>query len=451
MASVDPDREPVVALLPWGDLVEDFLDGIGVSVETFATEMDGGWLFGYVEALRRVGVRAVIVCVSRSVRAPKRFTHGPTGAAVWALPPSRSYLALRRLMCDPMGWSLEDMFGSMGRLKRPVYRVVRDVAPYLATPVRPLVEVLQREKCTAILCQEYEYPRFDVCVAVGRRLGLPVFATFQGGDWQRSRIERWMRPRSLRACAGLIIATQTEADRVRTRYGVPAEKIARIFNPLDVEAWTPRLRAEARAALRIPARAEVVAWHGRVDIHRKGLDVLLDAWRDVVAARPDRDLRLLLVGTGASADQLRARLAGPGFETVRWIDEYVLERDRLRQYLAAADVYAFPSRHEGFPVALVEALAAGLPPAAAAAPGVPDILGMGDLAACMIPREDPAALATTLGRLLDDRNLRDRLSTAARRRAVEAFSLDAVGVQLRRFLIGDAQPTTSFSDGERGR
>ncbi len=47
----------MLALLPWGDLIEDFLDGIGVSLEDFSSKMTGGWLFGYVEALRLHWVR----------------------------------------------------------------------------------------------------------------------------------------------------------------------------------------------------------------------------------------------------------------------------------------------------------------------------------------------------------------------------------------------------------
>ena len=432
---------PGIALLPWGDLIEDFLDQIGVSLETFCTEMDGGWMFGYVEALRRVGVRTVVICVSARVDALTPFTHGPTGAQFWVLPASKLFLRLRRHVVMPYGWTLEEMFGGSAKETHRIgNRLNRDLTPYLATPPRLLARVLRQERCEVVLCQEYEYPRFDVAVAVGRRLGLPVFATFQGGDWQRSRLESVVRRRALHACAGLIIPTRTEAERVRSRYGVPDAKIAAIFNPLDIEAWTPLPRDEARAALDIPAEAQVVAWHGRVDIHRKGLDILLDAWRIVTDVRPGRDLRLLLVGTGAGADLLRARLADPAFQTIRWIDEYVLDRDRLRRYLAAADVYAFPSRHEGFPVALVEALATGLPAAAAAAPGVPDILGTGDLAACMVPREHPAALAATLGRLLDEPDERGRLGAAGRKRAIEAFSLDTVGSQLRRFLIGEHRP-----------
>ena len=49
-------RPPLVALLDWTHLLEDFLDNIGVSFEQFQREMTGGWLFGYVEALRAAGV-----------------------------------------------------------------------------------------------------------------------------------------------------------------------------------------------------------------------------------------------------------------------------------------------------------------------------------------------------------------------------------------------------------
>ena len=89
--------DPTVALLPWGDIYEDYLDGIGVSLDEFCKEMSGGYLFGYVDALERVGVRTVLVLWSRNVSHPERRIHVPTGATVWALPPTRAYLAARRL------------------------------------------------------------------------------------------------------------------------------------------------------------------------------------------------------------------------------------------------------------------------------------------------------------------------------------------------------------------
>jgi hypothetical protein len=89
---------PVVAVLPWGDVWEDFFDTIGIPIEEFFTGMGGGgWLLGYVEALERFGIRTVLVVWSREARRPHRRVHAPTGTAVWVLPPGRMHRAARRL------------------------------------------------------------------------------------------------------------------------------------------------------------------------------------------------------------------------------------------------------------------------------------------------------------------------------------------------------------------
>src|SRR5215210_2552046 len=88
---------PTVALTLWGDVLEDYLDTIGVSFDAFCTEVSGTWLFGYIEALDRVGIRAVLVVWSRAARRPHRRVHVPTGTAVWVLPPTRIHRAGRAL------------------------------------------------------------------------------------------------------------------------------------------------------------------------------------------------------------------------------------------------------------------------------------------------------------------------------------------------------------------
>jgi glycosyltransferase involved in cell wall biosynthesis len=432
------DHQPSVALLPWG-ILEDFLEPLGVSFEKFCREFTGSFVFGYAHALQQAGVRPVLIYVSCRVAAPFRCIHGPTGAPICILPAPRFLRAIRPHIRTPHARTVATMFGPVlggRRFLYPILAVLREILLYLATPIRPLAQELRRERCRAILCQEYEYPRFDVCALLGRLLRLPVFATFQGGDYQRSRLERLSRPLAMRLSAGLIIASDAEAARVRARYGIPPGKIARLFNPVDIEVWSPLDRDTARAKLGIPAAARVAVWHGRVAIRPKGLDTLLDAWRRVCARRPEGDLRLVLIGTGKDAATLRDAITDLRVPGILWVEQFLHDRETIRDHLSAGDVYVFPSRHEGFPVAPIEAMACGLPVVAADARGVREILDGGEASGGVIVEKDnPEALAVALSRLMDDQNLSRMMGIRARLRVEEYFTPAVVGQQLRAFLL----------------
>ena len=412
-----------VALFPAGDLFEDFYDKIGVSLDQFREEQTGGWLFNLIEALQAQGIQTVLFFVSARVSAAVRFTHAGTGTEVCVLPAPSLHRRVR----------------SAHHRYRPESKLLSSVASYLATPIRPLVREVRRAECGLLLCQEYEHARFDVCVALGRLLGMPVFATYQGGNRPASALEVPFRKASVRACTGLIVGAQTEIERLRTSYRIAPDKLGHIPNTMDVARWHPGNRASARAELRLAGALRVVVWHGRVQIHRKGLDVLLDAWGRICDERKPDDLRLLLVGSGRNGAELRRLIHSSSVDNVMWIDRYVQDRAELWRYLSAADVYTLPSRHEGFPVAPIEAMACGLPVVAADASGVPDIFEGGEASGgLVVPRGDAAALAGALGGLLDDISRARELGERARRRAEEKFSYEAVGEQLRIFIANRA-------------
>jgi|SoiMetStandDraft_2_1073263.scaffolds.fasta_scaffold02979_3 glycosyltransferase involved in cell wall biosynthesis len=439
MSETDHELPPAtIALLPWGNVIEDFLDTLGISLESFCNEFTGSWMFAYVDALGRVGVRTVLICISASVVQPSRFTHRPTGCTIYMLPVPKVYRFLRRKIPGPYGRTVKQMFGEIRGsrlLLFPALAILKEVRLYLTTPLRSLARVLHDEGCQAILCQEYEYPRFDLCVLLGRLMHLPVFATFQGGDYHHSRVERLLRPLAMRASAGLIVAPQSEVQRLQALYIVSPGKVARIFTPIDVQFWSVTHCSEARAELGIRLDAQVVLWHGRISLWQKGLDILLDAWKQVCSERPGRDLRLLLVGAGQDSEKLRQRLTAMQQRNVLWVDKFIHDRATIRRYLSAGDIYVLPSRHEGFPLAPLEAMACGLPIVAADAQGIPDILAGGETSGGLIvPRNDAPALALALGRLLDDEAWRLELGRRAGHRIEASFSPEAVGMQLRTFL-----------------
>ena len=442
LASASVARAPAaltVALVDWTELLEDYLDNIGVTFESFRDEMTGGWMFGYIEALRRVGVRVVLFCVSARVTETMRFTHAPTGAGLFVLPASRAYRILRRRVLNPYANSLDEAVGMVqGRARRAWWSAARELMPYLSTPIVALARELRRQRCDALLVQDYEHARFDVCLLLGRLTRRQVYSTFQGGSVSHRRLERALRRLTVQSADGLFVGAGSETARLREGYGLASEKIVHVFNPVDLSEWCPGDRAMSRRELGLPQEARIVLWHGRVDFRRKGLDVLLDAWQRICSERPNDDLRLVLVGTGNDAAELRAAIEGK--PRVVLVDEYVRDRARLQTYLRAADLYAFPSRHEGFAVAPLEAMASGLPVVAADAPGVRDLLEGGEASGgIVVPRGDVTAFATALTRLIDDEDLCRLLAARARARVEESFALEAVGARLKEFLTKGAK------------
>jgi starch synthase len=422
-------------------VIEDFLEPQGLSLDAFCSEFRGSWMFGYVDALRAADVRTAIVLVSRSVRRVERRAHAPTGADVIVVPAPRPYRAIARCMRNPYGRTAVQTFGDLHgfrRSLRPLAAVVREAAPWLSTPSRTIRREVVCLGCAAMLCQEYEFPRFDACARISRASGIPLFATFQGGDYRRWRAERLVRGRSMRACTGFIISSVVEVERVRSVYGVGDTEIQSIPNPVDVSVWRPGDRAAARERLGFPPGTSVVAWHGRVQVEKKGLDVLLDAWKNVSNQRDAGTVRLVLIGDGPDRELLRDSIAANGLAGVTFYDSHVHDREILRSYLVAADVYVFPSRYEGFAVAPIEAMACGLPVVAADCFGIREVLPEGETSGgIVVPREDPHALSAALGRLIDNPELATTLGNRARDRAVEAFSHAVVGRRLREFLLAE--------------
>ncbi len=398
------ETAPTIALFPWGDVIEEFLDPIGLTVSDFAEQMTGGWLFGYVAALQQADWRPIIVAASENVRETTRIDHAGSGAPIWLVPGRRSR---------------QGRSASIHSIKR-----------WRNSPRSAFRKVIKDEQCSALLIQEYEYCRFDILVRLARRLGIPAVATFQGGDRTLSWIEGEVRSRSMALCSALLIASSAERARVEHAYKGRHPQILNVPNPLDVEEWRATDRASARRELGLPAEAFIAINHGRIDIHRKGLDILVAAW---ATARPED--RLVIIGSGQDQAEFTQLLETSGLKNVDWISNYTTDRTLLRRWLSAADIYVTASRIEGMPVAPLEAMACGLPIVATDAQGLPDILNAGEVSGgLLIARDDIAALSGAIERLRRDPELRQRLGEAARRRVEQAFSTTSVSTTLDRLL-----------------
>jgi starch synthase len=104
-------------------------------------------------------------------------------------------------------------------------------------------------------------------------------------------------------------------------------------------------------------------------------------------------------------------------------------RDALFRAIAAADLYVQPSREEGLPLALVEAMALGVPVVASAINGIPEVVEH-EVTGHLVPPDDPGALAGAIDALLDDPARAARLARAGRDRILPEHDLATVGATM---------------------
>ncbi|MFH7600191.1 glycosyltransferase family 4 protein [Streptomyces racemochromogenes] len=226
-----------------------------------------------------------------------------------------------------------------------------------------------------------------------------------------------------------------ESEGIHARWAV-------VRNGVDLAHFRPahpdpdRDRAEARTALRLPAAlagaGPLAVCVGRL-CPQKGQDVLLRTWPEVSATVPGA--RLALVGDGPDAERLR-RTAPPGVH-------FAGAAADIRPWLRAADLVVLPSRWEGMALAPLEAMACGRPVLVSDVSGARESLPSGHGRLCLVPPEDPTALAKALGRLLAEPRLLTELGEQAQQHARTEFDVrrttDAV-TGLYHELLGRPSP-----------
>ncbi|MHB8242301.1 MAG: glycosyltransferase family 4 protein [Solirubrobacteraceae bacterium] len=212
--------------------------------------------------------------------------------------------------------------------------------------------------------------------------------------------------------ADVIVAV---SDAVEAQFAphLHSTRVVRVYNGLAEEAFAERVRDAGQERM-------VVGTVGAAS-SRKGIDVFLDAAREVVRERADVDFLHLGPPPWESqelTDAIEARVAAfaPGRMCMVGIQPAAPALQRM-------DVFVMASRQEPFALASLEAMAAGLPVIATSVGGFPEQIEHLK-SGILVPPEDPHAIADWIGRLRDDPALRERLGAAARERVLAHFTLE---------------------------
>jgi glycosyltransferase involved in cell wall biosynthesis len=404
-----------------------------------------------------VGTASVAASEARRAEAPRLARIGGSAAADAAAGAGRPLRVVHCLDGFGVGGTELNAVRTLERLDRARFdltlvsltadgplreRVERAGIPVRPTPLRNmygpaalrsaagLALWLRRERVDVVHCHDLYTNIFAAGCA--RLAGVPLIIASRRW-WQAipGRLHAEGNRLSYRHVAHRVLANSAAVGRRLVEEGVPASKIVVVPNFLDDAAFDPLPEAARRAALAgfgVPADALVV---GAVAMLRPEKD-LVSLVRAVALLAPAHPrLHLLLVGGGACEGELRAAARELGVADRVHLAGYQPGVPNPHQYL---DVSVLCSLHEGFPNAIIEAMAAARPVVATEVGGVPDAVAH-EATGLLVAPGAPAELAAAIGRLADDPALRSRFGAAGRERALADYRADAVLDALSRLYL----------------
>ena len=250
---------------------------------------------------------------------------------------------------------------------------------------------------------------------IARRLGVPIVSVEQNnqrGFTRKGRVANTVT--NLLADSVVCSSEGVRESFTRWQRAITSDRNVRVIhNGANIERVRQSLDRDwnLRAELGVDATARLVGTAGRL-VEQKAQDVLIRAV-SLVTERLEREVHLVIAGEGELRGYLESVAEAEGIaDSVHFVG--LLERERLYCLFDQVDVYAMPSRWEGFSAAAVEAMAAG---ATCVFSDIPELKNAYEGAARFHPVDDEAALAAEIGELLTNAELRAELSSAAWTRA----------------------------------
>lgn len=259
---------------------------------------------------------------------------------------------------------------------------------------------------------------------ISHPFGIPVVIHMHGSDFQD------YYDRSGRLAQSVIGATLTRANAVVALGEVWADKLRAIAPQARVIVIPNAVRPARRTVQPARNRPLNVVFLGRIG-DRKGAFRLLDSWADLVSRPTSEDgsgraVSLTIAGDGEVATA-RRRIqelgVGDSVELREW-----LTPEAVDDLLGKSQVLVLPSRNEGQPMAVLEAMARGLCVVASDVGGLPEMIGDG--CGVIVSAEDGKAISDALKLVIDDDQLRLQFGAAAHARFADRFDVRAVARQI---------------------
>ncbi len=316
-----------------------------------------------------------------------------------------------------------------GRWQR-VHDTLDSASSYAVHASWPLVRTLLRDRPDAFFLQDYSTGRFDTLLAIARVLGVPLIARHTGSAPERYRgrtTKKWTIPRA----AAFIVSGHDELEMLARRYGVPRERLWVIPTPIDTTVFRPLDRAASCRAAGLAPERRYFLFVGRLEDDQKRVSALLRAFAVLASAHEEIDL--LIAGDGPDGELMRRMAAELAPGRVRFFG-WIAETEALVRLYNTAECLVLPSRFEGFPAVIGEAMACGAPVAGARVGGIGELV-VPEETGWLFSSDDDASLRRVLALVVAHPQVAAAMRPRVRAVAEARVSPGVVGAALRGCLF----------------
>ena len=268
-----------------------------------------------------------------------------------------------------------------------------------------------------------------------KAIKIPLIVQIQGQTLKLpSESYVWIRRYITRGLARYVAG---HADRVRVvsneiksqaiASGIKEQKIALIYNRCDTQLFDPVSKAiygkQIRAELGIDNESTVISFIGRLESH-KGIYELVEGISNLPGIKP----HLLLIGDSPEDAKIEAAINKAGLiKSTHFVGKVAF--NLIPNYLAATDIFVLPSKHEGTPRVILEAMAMEVPVIATKVGGIPEVIENGKTG-ILLENNNSESITNVLKPLIKKNNERRRIGKAARYHIVVNHNFNELAASL---------------------
>jgi len=220
----------------------------------------------------------------------------------------------------------------------------------------------------------YVYPDGFAAALTAKFFKVPLIISARGSDINRYArmlsIRKFLRYALIKADQLICVSKALKMEIIRLQ--VPEEKITVIPNGVDLGKFKSISKTAARKNLGLPDQKKIILYVGRLD-ENKGVDLLIRSLKIINGETKEKDVHLIIVGNGQTRKKLESLTHSLNLSR-QVLFMGTVPHNELYQWYSAADVFCLPSKMEGWPNVIMEAMACGVPVVATPVGGIPEII-----------------------------------------------------------------------------